>query len=353
MKIATALLTIFFTPGTSFAACEDVLRYINYNTTYNYSQLTTDQINQASLCSEEYKNDTSAKSIQIQASYELFTGHAAASADDVHQEQQKICGSKYGRDFLASLNIQQTQIVSDEAVSALKSCYDASEFHLQRLTALGNTLSADFKYGGVGKIAFNGVIIGGGKDTAQCTIKYHGNTYEPKQSFTIDSGDSITIGCDRTEQPISSPTHQANYVRYKEGLVTVSTQSEGVAIPLVEVVRTINPDSRVSDIDTRLHNIENSLPSQMHEVSNRLGAAEGTIAATKATAAAANDLATGLSDILLDGKKGVLQIMNAESMKCLGAHDNPAVQPNSRPSLVQDCTRTPIDSWILKLERGQ
>jgi hypothetical protein len=351
MKILPLMIAMCVTPGYCLADCGDILRYINYNTVYQFNQLTTDQINEVSFCSEQYKDDQSAKSVQIQAAYELFSGHAAASATDIHQEQDKACGGKYGKDFLASLNIQQTQVVSDEAISALKSCYDASAFHLTRLTALGPTFSADFKYGGVGTIKFNGVIIGGGKNTAACTVKYRGNTYDTNKSFDISSGDLVTVGCDRAEQPLVSMNHKANYLRYKEGVVTVSTQSEGIAIPLIEVTRTISPDSRIDNIESDIQAIsktQGDLSGRLNQTDGRIGSDEATIA--KDEQREAKDI-KDRDDILLDGH-ALFHIVSAETGGCLGNHLNTILGGHDQATSQTCAAKQNVQNWSIVLQRG-
>src|SRR5262245_35048139 len=101
-----AVLGIFLGSSIAEASCEeDILKFINYDRRRSYSHLTEEQINTASFCIERYKKDGGEKSSEIEFGFKALKIAGDGSESNIHEEQDKRCGSKYGRDFFEALGI--------------------------------------------------------------------------------------------------------------------------------------------------------------------------------------------------------------------------------------------------------
>ncbi|QGM44710.1 hypothetical protein [Methylocystis heyeri] len=266
---AVATLIYVIIPAAAQAGgCEDILKYINYNTNYNYSQLTTEQINMASFCSEKYRKQSGARAAQIEASYNVFSGKAQASEQEIQEEQEKQCHGHYGKEYLSSMGIQQSQIVSQQSVDALKACYDSTQFHLKSLTYVENSFSSSFVWNGPGNITFSSVIVSADsnlldpsgliKRVAVCSVSYKDQT-DIKKPFQLASGSNVTVTCDRNPHMVTDQkTHDVSKT-FPEGLVTIATDAQSITIPLIGISRLITPDDRIASIEGTLHNIQSQL----------------------------------------------------------------------------------------------
>ena len=249
---ATALFSLITGPAT--AGCEDILKYINYDTTHNYQSLTSDQINYASLCSSRYVNDSTARSAQIKAAYELASGSASATEDQIHAEQDNICHSNYGQSYLATLNVTSTEIVSKDATDTVKDCIIAEEhsFSLDGLASAGNAagFSADVRWSGGGTIYLTNVRILPA-NAADCVVGYLGHKVAALP-IQIASGLNANVSCTRksTRKQIS-PDKTIDIM--PSGLVSIVSSQKTINVPLVEIDNSLVPSSRLNTIDKTIN----------------------------------------------------------------------------------------------------
>jgi hypothetical protein len=290
-KQLSAILFIYLWPtAISYAGCDDILKYINYNTQYNYSQLTTEQITTASLCSESYDKQSGSRSAQIEASYSAFHGGAQGSEQQIKEEQQKQCGGHYGKEYLNSIGIQQSQLVSQEAVDALKACYDSKQFQLTSLKFSPDDLSSfssAFSWNGPRDITFNSVVVSADQSIksidfstltplnlainesdldvkvttpkiATCSIRYKDKT-DITKPFSLSSGTNVSVTCDRIAHTTSDPVTHGSVKEYPGGLVTIITEAESIIIPLLRLSRAITPDDRLGQVESHLNTVSGQI----------------------------------------------------------------------------------------------
>ena len=81
------ILTTMLMPTLTASATQDCIelaRAIVYNDTQFYSEEEQRQISKADFCSEQYKKDGSGKSLQIEASYKVFSGGVSGTDQQIH-----------------------------------------------------------------------------------------------------------------------------------------------------------------------------------------------------------------------------------------------------------------------------
>ena len=247
--------------SAALADCEDILKYVNYNTQRNYSQLNQQQVRLANFCTEHYEHNSSNKSREIEASYSLLHGDAKGTEQQIKDDQSKLCDDKFGSDYLASLGINQTEIVSPAAIDAVTACYNSREFHLTRLNSSIDSFSADFRWNGLGAVIFNSVAVSGGREkpAAHCRTSYEQQA-DVSKPVSIPSGSSVTVTCDRTSSV--EKRDGVSYTSYPEGLVTVITQASSVAIPLIAVAEESPPLSRLVAAEKKIVDLSGAIEAQ-------------------------------------------------------------------------------------------
>lgn len=258
------------TTTASRAGCEDILKYINYNTAYNYSQLTKEQIDTASLCSEKYDKQSGSRTAQVEASWSALHSGAQGSEQQIRETQEKECKGHYGKEYLSSIGIQQTQIVSQQAVDAVKACYDSKQFHLTTLTFTENSFSSAFTWSGTGDITFNSAVVSADPNFADsfdpagkiatCSVRYK-NQVDITRPFKVASGTNVSVTCDRTAHVVTDQRTHSSVKEYPEGIVTIVTEAQNVAIPLIRIARTITPDDRIERIEADITTIKGAIKS--------------------------------------------------------------------------------------------
>lgn len=282
---------------SAHAGCEDILKYINYDITSNYQQLTTDQVQMASFCSESYNKQEGTRSAQIEASYSLAHAGAQGTEREIKEEQQKQCHGNYGRDYLSSLGIQQSQLVSSRAVDALTACYLSTQFQLKRLTSVTDSFSADFSWNGPNTIYFNGVEVSGRPQSkaAACLVRSGGQT-NITQPFQLASGTTVTVICQRRSKVVTNNKSRVSYDEYPEGLVTVISAFSSIAIPLIKVSKILGQEERIANIEEQTKaatkNIDEKLKNIKQETENKLVAVNGRLDGMAAKA----DVTTQIND---------------------------------------------------------
>jgi hypothetical protein len=242
-----------WTTKSAHAGCEDILKYINYDITSNYQQLTKDQVQAASFCAESYNKQQGSRSTEIEASYSLAHAGAKGTETEIKEEQEKTCSGHYGRDYLSSLGIQQSQLVSARSVDALTACYKSTEFELKRLTSVTDSFSADFAWNGPHEIFFNGVEVSGKPNSkaATCSVRSEDQT-NITRPFKLPSGIDVTVTCQRTSTVVANNKKNSSYNVYQEGLVTVIASPSSIAIPLIKISQVIGQEDRIASIEEKL-----------------------------------------------------------------------------------------------------
>jgi hypothetical protein len=239
-----------------------------------------EQVETATFCAERYNKDSGSRAAQIEASYKLFHAGASGSEVQIKEDQDKKCGSKYGREYLSSLGISESEIVSPAAIDAVKTCFLVAQgFQLTRLASSTDSFSADFRYNGSGDIFFNGVDISGEENTpaASCKVRHKAqrNVTEP---FKLASGTNVTVTCQR--RIARSTQGGETYAVYPEGLVTVSSEAGSISIPLIRVSSFSAPETRLARIErdvASLNDAEREAKSRSKELSAVVEQLRGTI----------------------------------------------------------------------------
>ncbi len=250
------------------AGCEDILRYINNDTVRNYSSLTTEQVNNATFCSSDYKTASSSSRLQIEASYKLFSGGASGGQESIEVEQRSRCAGKFGQSYLQSIGVAQTSMVSPQAVAALEACYKSSSFQLLEIASSLNFFAATYRWSGNGSIRVAAVesskLTSSSMDAADCRVSANGNP-NVQLPVTVQSGRSVTVTCDRRSQA-RGLVGGDSFVEYPEGQVVLITSVNSVSIPLIRVADWASPIDRITDLERQvdvLANVDRDLQAQI------------------------------------------------------------------------------------------
>jgi hypothetical protein len=250
--------SFFGASNSAFAGCEDILRYINYDTNRNYSSLTSEQINDASFCSADYRSASKSERAQIEASYKLFSGSAGADSQQIETTQSTRCGSKFGSAFLQTIGVAETNIVSARAVSALEACYNSAALQLVGLSTSPNYFLATFRWNGNGAIRVAGFdvskLANGTTPVANCRIGANGLLTVPN-GFTLRAGQVATLACDRVAQT-RQVADGTTLIEYPEGQVALVTNASSISIPLVRVADWTSPIQRISQLESKVQELK-------------------------------------------------------------------------------------------------
>lgn len=244
-----AVMTLMLLSEPAVAACEDILKYVNYDTQRNYNSLTAEQIQTANLCIAEYSSEQKSTAAQIEASYSLFKGGASGSQSEIRQFQSEKCGSRYGRDYLQSIGVAESNIVSPAAVNALESCYKSSNnFQLVNLAFAGDRFNADLRWNGLSSITVSQANFDPGKVT--CALS-SGADKNIKKPYQLSPNKIVNLDCSRKASIVQvAPDEKISLLQ--PTLVTVTSDAGSVSIPLERVSETLIPSSRLSALETQM-----------------------------------------------------------------------------------------------------
>lgn len=249
--------------------CEQILQYINVNTQKNFTSLTIDQINDASFCSERYQGSDKGRSASIEASYKLFSGSGSSSETDIRREQEKRCGSRFGRDYLQSIGVTESTLVSPEAVSAVKSCYAQRSLILTSLASNDRALTATVEWRGAGVVNWGGVWVGGGDGAAavaQCGAQYKGSLLAPPAE--VASNTPVIVTCTRAAERRTMGGQ--DYRVFPGGMITIKAH-DAIAIPLERVSEPALPPSDIARLNNAIVRIDR-LSSASSQISDTITA---------------------------------------------------------------------------------
>lgn len=273
-KLGIALQS-FFLAAPAMAACEDILRFVNYNRVDYQHALTAEQINTARFCSADYRSAGSADKSGIELSYAGYGFGLSNDSSRISQEQSRRCAGRFGSDFLATVQTYQEVTASRAALDAVAKCEEAKQgrFELESLTAVNRSFTASFRWRGTGDMAFSGVAItphANGRPFAHCTtIAPGGGTLTG--GSVIRPNEVFHVTC--VQVPAQEPTdNPAEAVRlYPAGAVSVGIQSGQVTIPVAEYSEPLVRSSRISELEAA--NV--ALSAALTAVQARLAALEG------------------------------------------------------------------------------
>ncbi|MBL8171231.1 MAG: hypothetical protein JNJ50_23935 [Acidobacteria bacterium] len=254
--------------------CNDLAKTIVFNTSRSFSLIEQQQINKASLCFEQYKQDSSSQSLQIEAAYKFFSGGLSGSKEQILAEQNKQCEAKFGDYWSRSILSNDARTASLEALEVIKECVrlnskgltprmtvtpDGREFTLtlEWNSSPATTLRVDH----VGPRSFTGF---------KCNVQSP-DGFKPVLAYkdvrtTITSGGSFTLSCERPA--IIRKLDGEDLTCYRDALLSVATSGPTGTIKLSQVCIPSMPGKRAELIEKRLKGTESMLDNLRNNLSN-------------------------------------------------------------------------------------
>lgn len=266
-KAKAAILVAVLIPTLEAYAVQDCIelaRSIVYNDTRSYDEEEQRQITKADFCSEQYRKDSGAKSLQIEASYKVFSGGIAGTEQQIHEEQAKQCEGQFGDFWKRKISSRQARIASSDSLSVINSCLalhrrglsesatiksDGSEFVLSLNWNNNTPGSVKVKYIGPTRLS-----------AYRCSVQDEsGGLRDVKaskdMSANIPNGGSFSVTCEhKTQEKVTRDGE--DFACYPETLITIATEGPNETIRIPKACTPSMPDVRASRIETRLKKAE-------------------------------------------------------------------------------------------------
>lgn len=258
MRRTVILLAMAFSiviSSPAFAACEDILRYVNYNQNEQFRSRTNEEINQSRFCSMDVTHAQGADRTGIQLSYAGFGLGFTNDTARMRAEQHARCNDRFGFEYNSGVDASSSRQVSQAALDAVTRCEQAQagRFILEHINSGDRSFNASFKWGGTGPMAFSGIVVTqdvAGHPAADCSATSSlGGPLVP--GTNVAPNETFVVSCRQLAMEAGTSDDGERVRRYPNGVVTVGLQSGSIDIPVPERADLLVQTSRVAALESQ------------------------------------------------------------------------------------------------------
>jgi hypothetical protein len=235
--------------------CVDLARVMSREVQKSASQNQIDIVKKASFCSSKYELASSDQRAQIQASYELFSGGASGSSQQISEKQEQECGGQYGSYWASQINSDEVNRVSTVGADVVRACLQQQSFRLHSLEIQGDGIVASFTNGAASPATINSIAVVP-EEVATCSASYDGPAVNNISGFhgqQLKENHELSLHCTRKFQI------EGNVKHYPGGIIAVSTQQLTASVPLVEYAQPPITATAAEAINTEINSLKTSI----------------------------------------------------------------------------------------------
>ncbi len=257
----------FSTDAMAQQVCVELAKDIVYNQTRSFSYDELQDINQANLCTEQYKHNASTASLKIEASYKFFNGEVAGTETEIQNAQTKRCEGKFGDFWSKKIRSANARTANADSLKVIRDCLNLNAigmFPKMDMSTAGDNFTftlawhpqvpIDLRLDYAGPTNFKGY---------QCSAQSGPQgAFKPVSSASdvktvVPNSGSFMLTCERPV--VTKQVDGETLTCYRETLLNVATNGPTAVLKIPETCTPSMPGTRVNAIEQRLAALDDQL----------------------------------------------------------------------------------------------